>query len=134
MYRDSDAGPQKPDPEPELHAIPAGRRFAPTPLGIVTGVLALAADFFAIFLLAWGVSPTSDGCGVSRSVTMLVAAAALSIAIIGVFAAVGLGLMREAREPQRRRRSYLATAAGIYAVGVIPLLAFAGLVGSCFDF
>jgi uncharacterized membrane protein YidH (DUF202 family) len=134
MYRESDARPDRPEPESQERIDPQGRRFAPTPLGVFTGLLALMTDFFALFLLSWGVAPTSIGCGTSRSLTMVGATIALSIAIIGVFTAVGLSLMREARAPQLRRRSFLITATAIYVVGSIPLLAFAALVGSCFSF
>ncbi|MGH2907165.1 MAG: hypothetical protein ACRDKI_10415 [Solirubrobacterales bacterium] len=122
MYRDA---------EP---SHPQGRNFTPVPLGITAGALALVADFFALFLLSWGVAPTSIGCGAARSVTMVIAFAAITATIFAIFAGVGLGLMREARAPQLRRRRFVATAGAIYAVGVIPLFAFAALVGSCFDF
>jgi hypothetical protein len=45
-----------------------------------------------------------------------------------------MGIMREARESQLRRRSYLLTFGAIYLLGSLPLLALAPLFGSCFDF
>lgn len=136
MYRESDQLPERPDhPEPEVQAhAPTGRNFTPVPVGIFTGVVALIANFFSMFLLGWGVAPTSIGCGTSRSLTMVIALVAISVAIIGVFTAIGISLMREARAPQLRIRRYLFTSLTIFTIGTIPLLAFAALLGSCFDF
>jgi uncharacterized membrane protein len=136
MYRESDSLPERSQsPEPEIHAhAPHGRHFAPVPVGIFTGLVALFVSFLGMFLLGWGVAPTSIGCGASRSVTMVVAMLAISVVVIGVFSAIGVSLMREARAPQRRVRSYLLTSLSIFTIGTLPLLAFSALLGSCFDF
>jgi hypothetical protein len=91
-------------------------------------------EFFGLFLLAWGMAPTSIGCGPGRAASMTGVMLVISLSIFGVIAAVGMGIMREARESQLRRRSYLLTYGVIYLLGSLPLLALAPLFGSCFDF
>ncbi|MGK2877903.1 MAG: hypothetical protein ACSLFF_04940 [Solirubrobacterales bacterium] len=133
MYRASDEPPEQPEsalPDPRL----SGRRFAPVPLGIFSGMLALVAEFFGLFLLAWGMSPTSIGCGTGRAASMVGVQLAIALGIFAAVSAVGIGIMREARESQLRRRSYVLTFAAIYVLGSIPLFVSAALLGSCFDF
>ena len=133
MFRPSDDLPERPDASlPESHE--GSRKFAPVPLGIFSGILALAAEFFGLFLLAWGMAPTSIGCGAGRAASMTGVMLVISIGIFAVVAAVGVGIMREARESQLRRRSYLLTLGAVYVLGSLPLLALAPLFGSCFDF
>jgi len=137
MYREPDPRPEPTGDgaEHEQRAHEPGRRhFAPAPLGIFTGLVALFANFFAMFLLGWGVAPTSIGCGATRSLEMVVGMLAISVAIIGVFTAIGVGLMREARAPQLRIRAYVMTSLTLFTIGTMPLVAFSALLGSCFDF
>jgi uncharacterized membrane protein len=131
MYRQADE-----HFEPTDHAeLPVGRRkFAPVPLGVFSAFLGLGAAFFGMFLLAWGMAPTSIGCSAGRAASMTGIQLAIVVGIFTVIAAVGLGIMREAQESQLRRRSYVLTFGVIYALGSIPLLASAALLGSCFDF
>jgi hypothetical protein len=132
MYRQAD-DPFEPEQDAELPD--AGRRhYAPVPLGLFSGILALGMEFFGLFLLAWGMAPTSIGCGPGRAASMTGVMLVISLSIFGVIAAVGMGIMREARESQLRRRSYLLTYGVIYLLGSLPLLALAPLFGSCFDF
>ena len=132
MYRLSDEPPDQPEASlPESHQ--GSRRFAPVPLGIFSGILGLGAEFFGLFLLAWGMAPTSIGCGAGRAASMSGVMLVISLSIFGVIAAVGTGIMREARESQLRRRSYVLTFGAVYLLGSLPLLALAPLFGSCFD-
>lgn len=110
------------------------RKFAPVPLGIFSAFLGLAAEFFGLFLLAWGMAPTSIGCGPGRAASMTGVQLLIALGIFGAISAVGIGIMRDARESQLRRRSYVLTFAAIYVLGSLPLLAAAALFGSCFDF
>lgn len=113
----------------------SGRRhFAPVPLGFFGALLGLAAEFFGLFLLAWGVAPTSDGCGAGRAATMGVAQLAIGAAIYLAFVGVGVGIMREARESTYRKRAFVVTFTVTFLIGSLPLLAMAPLFGSCFDF
>jgi hypothetical protein len=133
MFRLSDDLPEQ--PESALPGTSHGRRkFAPVPLGIFSGILALGVEFFGLFLLAWGMAPTSIGCGAGRAASMTGAMLVISGALFAVIAAIGIGIMREARESQLRRRSYVLTFGAIYLLGSLPLLALAPLFGSCFDF
>jgi hypothetical protein len=133
MYRLSDEQPNQPEaPLPGSHQ--RRRKFAPVPLGFFSGFLALFAEFFGLFLLAWGMAPTSIGCGAGRAASMTGAMLVISAVIFTVVASVGIGIMREARESQLRRRSYVLTFGAIYVLGSLPLLALAPLFGSCFDF
>ena len=133
MYRPSDEPPEQPE-----SALPSsrssGRRFAPVPLGIFSGVLALVAEFFGLFLLAWGMAPTSIGCGAGRAASMVGVQLLIATGIFAAISAVGIGIMRDAQESQLRRRSYVLTFGAIYILGSIPLFASAALLGSCFDF
>lgn len=133
MYRLSDKPPERPE-SPLPDARPAGRKFAPVPLGVFSGFLGLAAQFFGMFLLAWGMAPTSIGCGPGRAASMTAVQLLIALSIFGAISAVGLGIMRDASESQLRRRSYLLTFGAIYLLGSIPLFAAAALLGSCFDF
>ncbi|MBJ7355146.1 MAG: hypothetical protein JHC98_09990 [Thermoleophilaceae bacterium] len=131
MYRQAD----EPHDSSEHVELPQGsRKFAPVPLGIFSGLIGLATEFFGLFLLAWGMAPTSIGCGVGRAASMTGAQLVIALGIFGAFAAVGIGIMREAHESQLRRRSYVLTFAAVYVLGSIPLIATAALFGSCFDF
>jgi uncharacterized membrane protein len=133
MFRPSDDLPERPESAlPDSHD--GSRKFAPVPLGIFSGMLALGAEFFGLFLLAWGMAPTSIGCGAGRAASMTGAMLVISLSIFAIVAAIGIGIMREARESQLRRRSYLLTFGAIYLLGSLPLLALAPLFGSCFDF
>jgi hypothetical protein len=133
MYRLPDDQPNRPEASlPESHQ--GSRKFAPVPLGIFSGMLALGAEFFGLFLLAWGMAPTSIGCGAGRAASMTGAMLVISGAIFAAIAAIGISIMREARESQLRRRSYVLTFGAIYLLGSLPLLALAPLFGSCFDF
>lgn len=131
MFRSADETPEQHDsPEAPLHA---GRGFTPVPLGIVGGFMALAAEFFGLFLLAWGMAPTSIGCGAGRAFSMTAAMIPIAGLIFVGFTWAGLGMMREARQSQLRKRSFLVTFGAIYLLGSIPLFVAAGLFGSCFD-
>jgi uncharacterized membrane protein len=133
MFRPSDDLPERPESAaPESQE--GTRKFAPVPLGVFSGMLALGAEFFGLFLLAWGMAPTSIGCGAGRAASMTGAMLVISLSIFAIVAAIGIGIMREARESQLRRRSYLLTFGAIYLLGSLPLLALAPLFGSCFDF
>jgi hypothetical protein len=132
MYRHADE-PFEPEHEAELPQ-PHGRRFAPVPLGLFGSLLALGAEFFGLFLIGWGLAPTSIGCGVNRAFGVSGAALALAGGIYVIFVGVGLGIMREARETDLRKRHFLVTFTACYAIGSLPLLAIAALMGSCFDF
>jgi hypothetical protein len=133
MYRLSDQPPER--PESALpSARPSGRKFAPVPLGVFSGFLGLGAQFFGMFLMAWGMAPTSIGCGPGRAASMIGVQLAIAVAIFGFISFVGLGIMRDAKESNLRRRSYLLTFGAIYVLGSIPLFAAAALLGSCFDF
>ncbi|MBI2690699.1 MAG: hypothetical protein HYX29_01950 [Solirubrobacterales bacterium] len=133
MYRLSDHPPDQPD-SARPGARPTGRRFAPVPLGIFSGFLGLSAQFFGMFLMAWGMAPTSIGCGPERAVSMTGIQLAIAAVIFGAISFVGLGIMRDAQESSLRRRSYLLTFGAIYVLGSIPLFVAAALLGSCFDF
>ncbi len=133
MYRLSDHPPDKPD-SVRPDAYPTGRKFAPVPLGIFSAFLGLSAQFFGMFLMAWGMAPTSIGCGPERAVSMTGVQLAIAAVIFGAISFVGLGIMRDAHESSLRRRSYLLTFGIIYVLGSIPLFAAAALLGSCFDF
>jgi hypothetical protein len=133
MFRLSDESPES--SEASLPEAKAGsRKFAPVPLGLFSAVIGLAAEFFGLFLLAWGMAPTSIGCGAGRAASMTGVQLVIAISIFGAITAVGLGIMRDARESQLRRRSYVLTFGAIYLLGSIPLFAAAALFGSCFDF
>jgi hypothetical protein len=133
MYRFSDKPPEQPESAlPD--ARPSGRKFAPVPLGIFSGFLGLSAQFFGMFLMAWGMAPTSIGCGPERAASMVGVQLAIAVGIFAAISFVGLGIMRDARESSARRRSYLLTFGAIYVLGSIPLFAAAALLGSCFDF
>jgi hypothetical protein len=133
MYRLSDQPPEQPESAlPDAQA--RGRKFAPVPLGLFSAVLGLGAQFFGMFLMAWGMAPTSIGCGPGRAASMTGVLLLIALGIFGAISAVGLGIMRDAREPQVRRRSYLLTFGSVYLLGSIPLFAAAALLGSCFDF
>jgi hypothetical protein len=132
MYRHIE-DPFENDHEAELPG--SGRRhFAPVPLGIVGGLIALAAEFFALFLLAWGMAPTSVGCGAGRAFAMSGSMLAIGVGIYVIVAGVGIGIMGDARETESRRRAFLITFTAMYVLGSLPLLALAPLFGSCFDF
>lgn len=136
MYRSSEDLPNRDD---ENAAAPSGqqhgyRSFAPVPLGVFAGLLALFASFFGLFLLAWGMAPTSIGCGAERAVSMVAAFTPIALLVYGAVSWAGIGIMRDSRQSQLRRRSFVITSGVIYAVGVIPLFAMAALFGSCFDF
>lgn len=131
MYREADSRPE--GPEAELPSRPAGRNFTPVPLGVVGGFMALAAEFFGLFLLAWGMAPTSIGCGVGRAFNMTAAMIPISALIAIAFTWAGLGMMVEARQSQLRKRSFVMIFLVIYAIGSVPLFVAAGLFGSCFD-
>lgn len=133
MYRLSDTPPERPD-SPLPSARPSGRKFAPVPLGIFSGFLGLSAQFFGMFLMAWGMAPTSIGCGPGRAASMTGLQLLIAVGIFGAISAVGLGIMRDAREPQGRRRSYVLTFGAIHVIGSIPIFAAAVLLGSCFNF
>lgn len=132
MYRHAN-DPFEPEQEAELPGS-GSRHFAPVPLGFFGAVIALAAEFFGLFLLAWGMAPTSNGCGAGRAAAMTGSMLVIGGAIYLAFVAIGIGIMREAREPGLRRRSFILTFTAIYALGSLPLLALAPLFGSCFDF
>lgn len=133
MYRLSDTPPERPE-SPMPDARPSGRKFAPVPLGIFSAFLGLSAQFFGMFLMAWGMAPTSIGCGPGRAASMTGVQLLIALSIFGAISAVGLGIMRDASESQLRRRSYLLTFGAIYLLGSIPLFAAAALLGSCFEF
>lgn len=133
MYRFTDKPPEQPE-SPLPGAGPGRRKFAPVPLGIFSGFLGLSAQFFGMFLMAWGMAPTSTGCGPERAASMVGVQLAIAAAIFAAISFVGLGIMRDARESNMRRRSYLLTFGAIYVLGSIPLFAAAALLGSCFDF
>ena len=133
MYRQADESHQ-PSDRVELPRGQSSRKFAPVPLGIFSAVIALAAEFFGLFLLAWGMAPTSIGCSAGRAASMTGVQLLIAISIFGAISAVGIGIMRDARESQIRRRSYVLTFAAIYVLGSLPLLATAALFGSCFNF
>lgn len=130
MYRHAD------EPfESEAELPGSGRRhFAPVPLGFFGALIALAAEFFGLFLLAWGMAPTSIGCGATRAGTMAGSMLAIGAAIYFAFIGVGLGIMRDARESGLRRRAFVLTFSAAFLLGSLPLLALAPLFGSCFDF
>jgi hypothetical protein len=133
MYRLSDEPPDQPEASlPESRQ--RSRRFAPVPLGIFSGLLALGTEFFGLFLLAMGMAPTSIGCGATRAASMTGVMLVISLTIFAVIAGIGMGMMREAQESQLRRRSYILTFGAVYLLGSLPLLALAPLFGSCFDF
>lgn len=133
MYRLSDQPPER--PESALPgARPSGRKFAPVPLGVFSGFVGLPAQFFGMFLMAWGMAPTSVGCGPGRVASMVGVQLAIAVGIFAAISFVGIGIMRDAQEPGRRRRSYVLTFGAIYVLGSIPLFAAAALLGSCFDF
>lgn len=134
MYRDSNEFPERDHGDRANLSGNARRRLAPVPLGLFSGFLGLAAEFFGLFLLAWGMAPTSIGCGAGRAASMIGVQLAIAVGIFGAISAVGLGIMSDAQESQVRRRSYLLTSGAIYLLGSIPLLAAAALFGSCFDF
>lgn len=131
MYRQADR-PSEPSDHAEL---PSGtRKFAPVPLGVFSAFLGLCAQFFGMFLMAWGMAPTSIGCGPGRAASMTGVQLAIAVGIFAAISFVGIGIMRDAQESQVRRRSYLLTFGGIYLLGSIPLFAAAALLGSCFNF
>ena len=133
MYRLSDQPPEQPESAlPDSHA--GRRKFAPVPLGIFSALLGLGAAFFGMFLLGWGMAPTSIGCGPGRAASITGVQLGITVGVFGAISAVGLGIMRDARESRGRRRSYLLTFGAIYMLGSLPLLASAALLGSCFDF
>lgn len=136
MYRSSDDLPDREDagdaaPSAEPHG---SRSYSPVPLGVFAGLLALFGAFFGLFLLAWGMAPTSIGCGAERSVSMVAAFTPIALLVYGAVSWAGIGIMRDSRQPQLRLRSFVITSGVIYAVGVVPLYAMAALLGSCFDF
>lgn len=136
MFRPSDDLPDRAD-ENDLTppARPQGRRsFAPVPLGVFAGLLALAGAFFGLFLLAWGMAPTSIGCGAERAISMSAAFTPIALVVYGAVSWAGIGIMRDSRQSMLRVRSFVITSGGIYALGLIPLYAMAALLGSCFDF
>jgi uncharacterized membrane protein len=133
MYRITDEPPRQPSsPSPGGHD--GQRKFSPVPLGIISALIALAAEFFGLFLLAWGMAPTSIGCGAGRAASMTGVQLVIALGVFAAVSAVGAGIMREAQEPQVRRRSYLLTFGAIYLPGSVPLIAIAALFGSCFNF
>lgn len=136
MYRSSDDLPDREDANAASAPSepPGARSFAPVPLGVFAGLLALFASFFGLFLLAWGMAPTSVGCGAERSVSMVAAFTPIALLVCGAVSWAGIGIMRDSRQPQLRLRSFVITSGVIYAVGVVPLYAMAALLGSCFDF
>lgn len=117
-----------------MHESGGTRKFPPVPLAVVGAFLALFAEFFGLFLLAWGMAPTSIGCGAPRAISMSLAQIPIFLVIGVAFSWAGAGIMRDARESQLRRRSFLVTFGVIYLLGSIPLFALAALFGSCFDF
>jgi hypothetical protein len=131
MFRQAD---DSHEPSDHVELPHAARKFAPVPLGIFSGFIGLAAEFFGLFLLAWGMAPTSIGCGAARAASITGVQFAIALGIFGLISVVGLGIMRDAQESQLRRRSYLLTFGAIYLIGSIPLIATAALFGSCFDF
>lgn len=135
MFRHADDLPERPDPpDPEPSAHRTRRRFTPVPLAIVAAVLALWAEFFGMFLLGWGMAPTSVGCGTGRALSMTGAMVPIALGIYVAFTWAGLGLMGDAGETQRRRRSFLGIFTIAFVVGSAAIFAMAALLGSCFDF
>jgi hypothetical protein len=133
MYRHADEPPQR--PEAALpHARPERRKFAPVPLGVASAFIALGFEFLGLWALALAISPTSIGCGAPRAFSMTGGMVVVSLGVFGAMSAVGMGIMRDARESQLRRRSYLITFTAFYVLGSIPLFVAAALFGSCFDF
>lgn len=131
MYRHAD---EPFEPEQPLDRQPRrGRDFSAVPLAILTALIALAAEFFSIFLLGWGMAPTSAGCGVGRAAGVSAAALAISVVIFGLAAAVGAAALGESRSSSARPRTFILSFAAIYAVFSFPMLVFAALLGSCFD-
>jgi hypothetical protein len=133
MFRNADEPPEQPDAAlPE--ARPERRKYAPVPLGVVSAFIALGFEFLGLWAIALAISPTSIGCGAPRAFSMTGAMAAVSLVVFGAMSAIGMGIMRDARESQLRRRSYLVTFTAFYVLGSIPLFVAAALFGSCFDF
>src|SRR4029079_1984094 len=122
MYRDAHQLPHRPETP-----APSGRKVAPVPLGVFAGLLALAGEFFGLFLLAWGMAPTSLGCGAERAISVSAALIPVSLAIWAGVTWAGMGLMRESRESQLRRRSFVIITTAIYVLGAIPLFRMAAL-------
>lgn len=133
MFRYADE-PFEPEHEAELPGRHSRRRFAPVPLGFFGALIALAAEFFGLFLLAWGMAPTSIGCGAGRAAGMGGAMLLIGGAIYLAFIGAGIGIMREARESGLRTRSFVATFTATFLIGSLPILALAPLFGSCFSF
>src|SRR3954452_9524557 len=108
MYRHADE-PHEPNDRVELPRGQGARKFAPVPLGLISSIIALSAEFFGLFLLAWGMAPTSIGCSATRAASMLGVQLAIAVEIFAVVSVVGLGIMRDARESQLRRLSFVLT-------------------------
>lgn len=136
MYRPSDDRPDRDDEDvvAPLEQPHGYRSFAPVPLGVFAGMLALFAAFFGLFLLGWGMAPTSIGCGTGRSISMVAAFTPIALAVYVAVSWAGIGILRDSRQPQLRVRSFVITSGVIYALGLIPLFTMAALLGSCFDF
>ncbi len=132
MYRHLD-DPFDSSAEHEAHQRP-GRNFRALPLAVFTALIALSLEFFAIFLLGWGMAPTSVGCGPGRAAAISLAALAVSGAIFILAAGVGVAALADSRSAKARPRSFLIALATIYTVFSVPMLAFAALLGSCFNF
>lgn len=111
-----------------------GHNFGALPLAIFTALIALSLEFFAIFLLGWGMAPTSIGCGPGRAAAISLAGLGVSGAIFILGASVGVAALAESRSRSARPRTFMIALATIYAVGSIPMLVLAALLGSCFDF
>lgn len=135
MYRSQDPLPERPSDDASLDGDDGGaRKFAPVPLAVFAGLAAVIADFMAMFFLGWAMAPTSVGCGLGRSFSIVGVLAAVSLGIYAIAIGFGLGVMREAHESQLRRRSYVMITTAIFVLGAIPTFVMAALLGSCFDF
>ena len=137
MYRHADEHWREPEENqpPEVPLQGEGRRWKPTPvpLALIAACFAVGTQFFSLFLLAWGVAPTSEGCGTERAITMVGAHLPIAACVGFLVGSVGYVMIAEAGASQLRRRSYLLVFGGLYLLGTIPLLVIAGLFGSCFD-
>lgn len=139
MYRHADEH-WRDEPEdvqpPEVPLQGEGKRWKPTPvpLALIAACFAVGTQFFGLFLLAWGVAPTSAGCGPGRAATMVGMQLPISASVGFLIGGVGYVMLAEAGATQLRRRSYLLIFGALYLLGTIPMLVSAGLFGSCFDF
>lgn len=136
LHADEPWGDEPDRDEPSNEAVPfAGDRGpAPVPLAIAGAVIALALQFLGLFLLAWGMAPTSVGCGTGRAAGMVLAQIPVALLPLLLIGSAGRSMLDEAGAPRDRRRSFLMTFGALYALGSVPLFAAAALFGSCFDF